>query len=379
MPPLNLLIKPASGNCNMRCRYCFYHDVQENRDVFSFGFMSEETLEILIRKALAFASEDCTFGFQGGEPTLSGLSFFRRVVELQQQYNTKNLTIHNAIQTNGMLIDDEWAQFFADNHFLVGLSLDGHKDINDLNRLDAGHKGAYSRILKAAQCLAAHQVDFNILTVVTGYTANSINKIYNFFRRSNLLYQQYIPCLDPLGEERGGHDWSLTPEKYARFLKTLFDLWYQDVKAKRFIYIRYFENLVGMLLGYPPESCGLSGRCVIQHVVEADGSVYPCDFYALDEMRLGNIREDSFEQLGKSKAALDFLAVPTHEAPACQGCRWRPICRGGCRRDREPVIGGMPAQNYFCPSYQEFFAYAYPRLEEIAGELRRGKAPFANL
>lgn len=379
MPPMNLLIKPSSGNCNMRCRYCFYHDIQENRDVFSFGFMSEETLEILIQKALAFADGECSFGFQGGEPTLSGLPFFEKVVALQKKYNTKGLRIHNAIQTNGLLIDEKWAAFLGENHFLVGLSLDGHKDINDLNRLDAARKGTYGRILQTAQLLTAHQVDFNILTVVTGYTAGNITKIYNFFRRSGLLYQQYIPCLDPLGEERGGHDWSLTPEKYGRFLKTLFDLWYRDVKAGRFIYIRYFENLVGMLLGYPPESCGLSGRCVLQHVVEADGSVYPCDFYALDEMRMGNVKENSFTEMAESPAAQEFLAAPCHVSEECKSCQWAPICRGGCRRDREPVVENRPSLNYFCPAYKEFFSYAYPRLEEIANDLRRGRKPFPNL
>ncbi len=379
MPPVNLLIKPSSGNCNMRCRYCFYHDIQENRDVFSFGFMSEETLEQVIRRGLEYADGSCSFGFQGGEPTLSGLPFFQKVVELEQKYNTKGIPVYNAIQTNGMLIDEDWARFLGENHFLVGLSLDGHKDINDLNRLDAHRKGTYGRILKAAQLLSAHHVDFNILTVVTGYTASNITKIYNFFRRSNLLYQQYIPCLDPLGEERGQHDWSLTPEKYGKFLKTLFDLWYQDIKAGRFIYIRYFENLVGMVMGYPPESCGLSGRCVIQNVVEADGSVYPCDFYALDQMRLGNVHENSLEEMARSRAALEFLAAPGHVDEKCRSCRWYGICRGGCRRDREPVIDGKPALNYFCPAYEEFFAYVYPRLEEIARDLQAGKKFFPHL
>lgn len=379
MPAMNLLIKPSSGNCNMRCRYCFYHDIQENRDVYSFGFMSEETLELLIRRAFEYAEGECTFGFQGGEPTLSGLKFFRKVVELQKKYNVKGIRVSNAIQTNGLLIDEEWADFLHENHFLVGLSLDGHKDLHDQFRPDAARKGTYSRVLKTAQLLTAKKVDFNILTVVTGYTASNINKIYNFFRRSNLLYQQYIPCLDPLGASRGQEQWSLTPEKYAKFLKTLFDLWYQDLQAGRFIYIRYFENLVGMLLGCAPESCGLSGRCVIQNVVESDGSVYPCDFYALDEMRLGNVHEMSFAKMAEGDAAKKFLAAPSYVSEECRSCRWYPICRGGCRRDREPVVDNVPALNYFCPAYKEFFAYAVPRLEEVARDLQRGRKFFPNM
>lgn len=368
MPSLSLLIKPSSGGCNIRCKYCFYHDEQLNRETFSYGFLSEETLEILIQKALEYATVHCSFGFQGGEPTLRGLDFFRRVVELQKKYNIHHTEIANAIQTNGLLLDEEWARFLHDNHFLVGLSLDGTKDVHDQNRLDPEGKGTFNRVLQAAQKLTAHEVEFNLLTVVTNRTADSITKIYNFYRRSGLLYQQYIPCLDPLEEARGTSPYSLTPGKYAKFLKTLFDLWYRDVTEGRFIYIRYFENLVGMLMGRPPESCGLGGQCTIQHVVEADGSVYPCDFYCLDPWRLGNIREQSFRELAQSETARRFLAEGCEGREECRNCQFGPICRGGCRRDREPLAAGG---NYFCSAYKEFFAYALPRLQDMARVLLR--------
>lgn len=368
MPSLSLLIKPSSGGCNIRCKYCFYHDEQLNRETFSYGFMSEETLEVLIKKALEYATVHCSFGFQGGEPTLRGLDFYRRVVELQKKYNVHHTQIANAIQTNGLLIDDEWAQFLHENRFLVGLSLDGVKDVHDQNRLDPEGKGTFNRVLQAAQKLTAHQVDFNLLTVVTNRTADMITKIYNFYRRSNLLYQQYIPCLDPLEEERGSSPYSLTPEKCARFLKTLFDLWYRDVTAGRFIYIRYFENLLGMLMGRRPESCGMSGQCAIQNVVEADGSVYPCDFYCLDQWKLGNIRTDSFESMAKSEGAQRFLTEGSSGRSQCRECEYAPICRGGCRRDREPLGGGG---NYFCEAYKDFFAYAMPRLQDMARTIQR--------
>lgn len=368
MPALNLLIKPSSGACNLRCRYCFYHDEQANRETFSYGFMSEETLEILIKKALEYAGGFCSFGFQGGEPTLRGLDFYRKAVELQKKYNARHVEIANSIQTNGMGIDGEWAEFLHENRFLVGLSLDGVKDVHDQNRLDPEGGGTFNRVLRAAQKLQAHQVEFNLLTVVTGQTADSIAKTYRFYRRSGLLYQQYIPCLDPLGEERGASPYSLTPEKYAKFLKTLFDLWHRDVTAGRFIYIRYFENLLGMLLGRGPESCGLGGRCAIQNVVEADGSVYPCDFYCLDQWRLGNIREHGFRELTGCETAQRFLAEGRQGREECRECRFAPLCRGGCRRDREPLEAGG---NYFCPAYREFFAYALPRLQEMAQTIRR--------
>jgi len=251
----------------------------------------------------------------------------------------------------------------------------GTKGIHDENRLDPQGKGTYSRVLRAAQILTAHQADFNILTVVTGKTAHSITKIYNFFRRSGLLYQQYIPCLDPLEAPRGASPYSLTPAQYEKFLKTLFDLWYRDVTAGNFIYIRYFENLVGMLLGRPPESCGLSGQCTVQHVVEADGSVYPCDFYCLDQWKLGTVQEDGFPALSQKEKALAFISSSKSLADACRNCPYFFLCRGGCRRDREPLQGGGTQENYFCPAYKAFFAYALPRLREIArvlGASQRG-------
>lgn len=370
MPSLSLLIKPSSGGCNMRCQYCFYHDEQVNRETFSYGFMSEETLEILIKKALEYATVQCTFGFQGGEPTLRGLDFYHKVVELQKRYNVHNVQISNAIQTNGMLIDNRWAKFLHDNHFLVGLSLDGTKNVHDGNRLDPEGRGTFNRVLQAAQKLSAHKVDFNVLTVVTNLTADSITKIYNFYRRSDLLYQQYIPCLDPLEAERGVSSYSLTPEKYAKFLKTLFDLWYRDVTQGKFIYIRYFENLVGMLMGHRPESRGLSGQCAIQNVIEADGSVYPCDFYCLDQWKLGNIREQDFRELIESETARRFLTEGRTGNEKCRGCRFGSVCRGGCRRDREPLDG---SENYFCMAYKEFFGYALPRLQEMARTIRKAE------
>lgn len=370
MPSLNLLLKPASGGCNMRCSYCFYHDEQKNRDTFSYGMMSEETLEILIKKALQYATRECSFGFQGGEPTLRGLDFFRKAVELQKKYNVRGVKITNALQTNGLLIDEEWAEFLRENHFLVGLSIDGTKDVHDRNRLDTEGKGTYSRALRAAQLLRAHQVDCNVLTVVTGHTADAVTKIYNFYRRSGLLYQQYIPCLDPLGEERGSSPYSLTPDQYGKFLKTLFDLWYRDVTAGNFIYIRYFENLLGILLGHRPESCTLWGQCTIQHVVESDGSVYPCDFYCLDEWKLGNVREDEFRAFPEKSAARSFLERSVQGMEECKACPYYMLCRGGCRRDREPLSVEGQNKNYFCSAYREFFDYALPRLRQIAAALQ---------
>ena len=383
MPPVHLLIKPVSGQCNLRCRYCFYHDVLQKRGGDAAPVQREQrmrldTLEQVVAKGMAYAQGEITFAFQGGEPTLAGLDFYRRLMELESRYNTRRLSVHNAIQTNGMVIDREWAQFFAQNHFLVGLSLDGNKEVNDAYRLDGAGKGSYSKILQSAQLLERYGVALNILTVVTSQTVRAIHRIYSFYRRNGFHYLQFIPCLDPLGEERGQREYSLTPQDYGRFLNSLFDLWYPDMVAYLTgrgprISIRYFDNLLLMLLGNPPESCGMAGICSRQNVVEADGSVYPCDFYVLDRLCLGNLVTDSMEQIERARDTLGFITASKVAAQCCRNCRWYPLCRGGCRRDRDE--GDRLGDNYFCESYQMFFSHTIQRFEQLAGlvQVRAGK------
>lgn len=366
MPPVSLLIKPASSNCNLRCKYCFYHSIAENRDVKSYGIMDLDTLETLVKKTLEFADVTCTFAFQGGEPTLAGLEFFEKLIEFQKKYNKKDVQINNAIQTNGMVIDERWAKYLHDNNFLVGLSLDGTKDVHDMGRVDPRNRGTFNNVMKTAGLFNKYNVEYNMLFVVSSGVARHITKIYNFFKRNDFRYIQFIPCLDPLDEEPGGYPYSLTPERFTTFLKTLFDAWYDDIKKGNMISIRYFDNLVGMIMGYPPENCGMSGVCQVQFVVEADGGVYPCDFYVIDGWYMGNLKTQGFDELHKSQAAREFVEVSKYIDPKCRECRWVNLCRGGCRRNREPFIDEKPALNYFCSSYMDFFEYATPRLYELA-------------
>ena len=375
MPAIHIMLKPASGLCNMRCRYCFYADEMKRRSTPSFGMMSLDTLEEIVRKTLQAAEVECTFGLQGGEPTLAGLDFFRALTEFQKKYNTKGLVIHNALQTNGSLIDPDWASYFAENHYLIGVSLDGYQSLHDLYRRDAEDKGTFDQVMHTVKLLDQNGVDYNVLTVVTAQTAKNIKELYRFFGRKNLRYQQYIPCLDPLDGQRGENRYSLTPALYGRFLTELFDLWYSDVIHGRFIYIRYFENLLGMLLGRAPESCGISGICSRQYVVEADGSVYPCDFYMLDEYCLGTLTTDSFEQLDQRRQELRFIEDSAVWPEQCISCRWRHVCRNGCRRDRLLGRDKTIGLNYYCSAYQTFFSYAMPRLEWLCREIVRGSRP----
>ncbi|MEG1427843.1 MAG: radical SAM protein, partial [Oscillospiraceae bacterium] len=289
MPPMNLLIKPASSLCNLRCSYCFYLDSAQNRSCENFGIMSGETLENILKKALAFAEGECTIAYQGGEPTLAGLEFFRNSVALQKKHNLKGIDIHNAIQTNLFCIDEEWAAFFKENHFLVGVSLDGTKETNDVFRRDREGNGCFTQVMKNIDLLKKYQVEFNILTVVHSQTAKKIQSIYGFYQKCGFEYLQFIPCLEPFHEEGERHPFTLSAKAYGTFLINLFDLWYRDFLTGSAPHIRQFENYMEMLLGYPPESCGMSGICSMQNVIEADGTVYPCDFYVLDAFSLGNL------------------------------------------------------------------------------------------
>ncbi len=369
MGPMSIMIKPASGLCNFRCRYCFYLDELNNRDSGCLGMMSEDTLDAVLTEILKNATDHCTIAFQGGEPTLAGLDFFKKVVELEKKRNVNRCTIQNSIQTNGSLLDEAWAQFLADAHFLVGISLDGHKELHDLNRQDAKGRGTYSNVLNTVKLLQRYGVEFNILTVVTAQTCRHARQLYRFFAKNELDFQQFIPCLDPLGEERGKHPWSLTPPLYGQFLKDTFDCWYADTIKGTWRYNRYFYNLLLIMKGRHPEACGMGGLCSAQLVVEADGSVYPCDFYVLDHWKLGNFRTDSLADIEAKRRELQFIEMSAKHHPDCLRCQWQMLCRGGCRRDRCNDVCDEPGKNYFCESYRQFFAYAYPRLLELARKI----------
>ncbi|MBQ6601575.1 MAG: radical SAM protein, partial [Clostridia bacterium] len=227
MPPLSIMIKPASSLCNLRCKYCFYCDVAAHRDVFSLGKMEIGTAENLIKSALSFA-DGCSvaFAFQGGEPLIAGLDYFKEFVSLVKKYNEKNSEIFYSIQTNGTLVDDDFASFFSENKFLVGLSLDGDYEGNRF-RVDANGQNSYYKITKAANKFIKHGVEFNILTVLTGYCAENAERIYKHFRSMGYKYIQFIPCLRPMGDNTESELY-MTKEQYADFLIKIFNLYVKD-------------------------------------------------------------------------------------------------------------------------------------------------------
>ena len=384
---LSLLIKPASSLCNLRCRYCFYHDLAESRDIKSYGIMKYEIIDILVENAIIAVEKIITFAFQGGEPSLAGLDYFRYFIECVNKNilkHNKKLTINYSIQTNGINITEEFAEFLKNNNFLVGLSLDGIKEINDFYRVDSKDEGTFNKIIKTAGLFDKYKVDYNILTVITPQTAKHIEKIYNYYKTRKFFYLQFIPCLEPLTEshpvgvaappfQKG----ALTPELYEKFLINLFSLWYNDFINGRYISIRFFDNLVRIAAGYPSEQCGTFGFCSGQFVIESDGSVFPCDFYCVDNWKTGNIFDMSFEELFNSKNMQKFRETSFYanyseiEREKCESCKIFYLCNGGCRRDRDNKKDGFAGANIYCEALYNFYSFAEPYLKEIVRNMKK--------
>ncbi len=366
MKRVSFLIKPASSLCNLRCRYCFYADEAQNRQQASLGVMREETAECLLREA--FTAVDprgaVSFAFQGGEPTLAGLDFFRRFTARTRELKPPGVQIDYSIQTNGTLLDAEWARFFRDEDFLVGVSLDGFPDLHNLYRVDAGGKDTWNRAAKNAALLMKAGVRVNALCVVTGPCARSPQKVYQNLKKAGFDYIQFIACLDPIGEERGGRPWSLKPAAYGKFLCELFDLWYRDWERGDYHSIRLFDDYIHLLLNEGGSACATCGQCGGYFVVEADGSVYPCDFFALDAWRLGKLGEQSIAELAESETFRRFLAWGTEKPAECAVCLWRKLCSGGCKNDWVQTSEG--SHNYDCTAFRMLFEHAGERMLRIA-------------
>ena len=363
MPPLSVLLKPASSACNLRCSYCFYADEASIRAVPNHGLMPQPVSHALIEKAVGAAEGSITFLFQGGEPTLAGLDFYRDFVAHTQKTVSNRLAVRYAIQTNGTLLDEEWCRFFRENRFLVGLSLDGSREYHNRFRRDREGHGTYDQVLRSARLLERNGVEYNVLTVVTGPLAKHIQSVFSSLCKASFQFQQYIPCLDPLEAVRGTQSYSLSPKQYEECLKKLFDLWYRELEQGRYWSIRYFDNLLWMLAGHAPEQCSMRGCCGLQYLVEADGSVYPCDFYGLDAYRLGNILQNSWSELDRTRSEIGFIEASQSVPEECRSCPWYPLCRNGCRRDRLTAENKL-GRSYYCSAYAGFFAYALPRLRQ---------------
>ena len=352
MKSLTLLIKPAAGMCNMNCRYCFYRPACEGR---RNGIMSRNTVDTLIRKIKEYRPSDVAVLFQGGEPTLAGIGYYRYFVDAVRE--AVSAPVSFGLQTNGLLVDENFAELFRKHDFLVGLSLDGDRATNDRYRRDKQGESVFSRVLNAAGTLTRHGVDFNILSVVDDENAGDIDRTWAFFKQHGFRYVQFIPCLDE------GSGVSLSPERYEAFLKQSFDLWYGDWRKGDYISVRHIDNYINILMGYPPENCAMCGVCGSYFVVEADGDLFPCDFYCGEAYRIGTVfDEHPFEIREKHRV---FIGQSTLIHARCRTCRYQTLCRGGCRKDR---VNGL-TENRYCGAYSHFFDHAAGRMAAVARSL----------
>ena len=353
MRNMTALIKPASSLCNLACRYCFYCDEANSRQKETGSFMSCETAENLIKKMFDFCGENSvlTFMFQGGEPLLAGLDFFKKFVEAAERLRTQGSIINYSLQTNGTLIDEEFCSFFKDNKFLIGVSVDGNKELHNKMRPDS-----FDGAMRGVELLRSHGVDFNILSVITSETDAS--ELFKFFIENDFRDVQPIYCLDPLTGEKSEH--SLGAKQLARFKKRFFNLWFSEVSNGNHFYVRDFDNLLSLLTKGTAEQCGASGRCNAQLVVEADGTCYPCDFYCLDEFECLNINSADIADILACEGLKKFFEHNEEKNSLCPSCSVRSVCGGGCKRYRS-LYNQLSG---YCPQ-ADFILHALDKLRSI--------------
>ena len=365
MKSFSLLIKPAGADCNLRCNYCFYLDhlkEQENKPR-----MSDEILEKIISSYMQTNQVNgFAFGWQGGEPTLMGLKFFMRVIELQKKYAPPNAIVQNGLQTNGTLITEEMARFFAEYKFLMGVSLDGPENLHDHYRKTIDGKPTHSLVMRGIDKLQKNGVEFNILTLVNKQTVKHPKEIYQYFKKKGFYYQQYIPCVE-LDEKNAYRPFSITGEDWGKFLCELFDEWIKEDVSK--ISIRLFDSILDYLVNGRYSVCSMQDNCCQYFVVEHDGGVYPCDFFVRDDLLIGNIKMGSWEDFLKSPIYNRFGRQKEKWNDTCGTCSYLMMCHGDCQKFRLGDKGTSTALSILCKGWKKFYMHALPQFKSIAKKI----------
>jgi uncharacterized protein len=327
--------------------------------------MSEKTLKKVIHSVLMTEAPQVSFAWQGGEPTLMGLEFFKQAVEFQEHLR-EDIRVSNGLQTNGILIDRNWARFLAKREFLVGLSLDGPRHIHNRYRFLRGGKGSWSRVTDRAKLLLDSGVAVNALAVVNDFSVRYPQEIYEFFKSLGLNHMQFIPCVEPdINNSDQVSPFSVQAEQYGEFLISLFDLWIGDfIDNKPTTFIRYFDSIFFNYVDLPAPDCTLHKECGIYLVIEYNGDVYSCDFYVDNEWKLGNVYQDKLVDLLNSPVQERFGNIKANISDVCLGCKWLNYCFGGCPKDR--LVSKDKRRSYLCLAYKMFFKYADPVLKNLA-------------
>lgn len=360
-PPFSLLVKPAGPDCNLRCSYCFYLEKASLFPGREPARMSPEVLEAMIREYLALDQPVYAFCWQGGEPALMGLPFYRKATALQERCAPAGSVITNSIQTNATGITDALAAHFADYRFLAGCSLDGPQDVHDRYRRGAGGQGSYARVREGLDVLMRRGVEVDILAVVTRANVGNPGRLYDFFRALGCGRLHFIPCVHDGSVDGTGA--AITGEEWGAFLNGIFDRWLpRDVGR---LGIRLFDAVVAKMAHDQDWLCTLGRDCRQYLVVEHDGTVYPCDFFVDEGLRLGNVRGDSLAGMRAGEAYRRFGEAKLAAPEECLSCRHWELCRGDCPGNR-PVSG----RSILCAGWLRFFDHAGPRLAELARMVR---------
>lgn len=391
----HVMTKPNGPMCNLACTYCYYLD---KKGLFAKGEqfrMSDDVLEAYIRQHIGGQDVPTVeFAWQGGEPTLLGVDFFEKVVDLQATYaNGKKIT--NAIQTNGTLLSDEWCEFFSENRFLVGISIDGPARLHDRHRVDRHQRPTFHSVMRGLDLLRKHGTEFNTLTVVGRKNSREPITVYRFLKEVGSRFMQFIPLVereadaaanalgvdlalppDPRGTAHPNPpvtSWSVGSERYGTFLVGIFDEWVRsDVGS---FFVQAFDVALGSWLGEPPGLCTFAPVCGGAMALEHDGSLYSCDHYVYPEYNLGNILDVTVAEMANSARQVEFGTDKSKTLPGyCRECDVRFACNGECPKHRFiETPDGEPGLNYLCPSYKKFFHHVDPYMRQMAEFLRRGQ------
>ncbi|MEW5842595.1 MAG: anaerobic sulfatase-maturation protein [Bacteroidota bacterium] len=391
--PFHVMAKPIGPICNINCKYCFYLEKENlyagNARGKTDWIMTDDLLESFIKQKIESTNlPEETFAWQGGEPTLLGVNYFRKVVELQKKY-ASGKRINNAFQTNGILLNDEWCEFFSENSFLIGLSIDGPRELHDKYRVDKGGNPTFNKVMRGIEFLKKHKVEFNTLTVVQKNNSYHPLEVYNFLKENGSKYMQFIPIVERISERDSNglsltlpnqqkavvSQWSVEPVQYGNFLIEIFNQWVSNDVGKYFV--QTFDVALEAWFGLEPSLCLFSKTCGNALAIEHNGDLYSCDHYVFPENKLGNILENPLLSMVRSKQQTDFGNDKKDKLPKyCRECNVKFVCNGECPKNR---FLSTPDEeyglNYLCAGYKMFFNHIDPYMKFMADELKNKRPP----
>ena len=387
--PLYVMLKPAGAHCNLACKYCYYLEKNNLYQNTPRHLMSDEMLEQFTREYIeAQTMPQVLFTWHGGEPLMRSIDFYKKALALQKKY-AHGKQIDNVIQTNGTLLTDEWCEFFAKNHWLVGISIDGPQEYHDHYRVTPAGKPSWEKVMQGISLLKKHRVEWNAMAVVNAYNAEHPLEFYHFFRDNGCQYLQFTPIVERLTEHEDGRtlasladdreipltDTSVTPQQWGNFLCTIFDDWVRHDVGKTFVEI--FDCTLANWMGVLPGICAYSKECGHAGVMEHNGDVYSCDHFVFPEYKLGNIREQSLIDMLYGEKQQAFSRLKHTSLPRqCKECDMEFACHGECPKNRfEKDKYGEPGLNYLCQGYYQYYTHVAPYMDFMKRELLAQRPP----